>query len=952
MIRDLFSRPWPALAIAAAVSTVAASAATASIDPSSPSAHHPARASLVEARSDVHRLPREISGSNAGPLGAASGRARADRVAPVVQPSVGTVPNAEGAYGQVQVWNGVGAARRIVAAGDGNIYVLTDSAVRRTAPNGVVVHEVPIAGARELAVDDTGAVYVARAAAVDRLADNGATTWTRPVQGHYPSPLVGWVDPYLASLTWDSTGAKAVLLFDRQESLIQGYSAGGVEDGSFLLGFPTHSYWDIDYRDGEAYVLNRAQRTVEMYERGAWTGLIPSRGALPAPAERLVSGPDGTVFFTSLRRYVYWVDGDGAILDVWDATDPEPGSVSWAADIALDAEGRLYTADPVREQVRVYERQPDLTPQPPPDLEPDPDRCQTVPDKYASPTYLRLGEKTQVTLRLDGDCPARAERADIVLLVDRSSSMDKVDASGRRKIEAAREAAELFVGLMDLSRDQVALVTFESAPQLRVPLTHDADTIIGSLGFDAYGGTDIAAGISVAESELRSARHRPDAKPIIILLTDGNPFNTTRLTTVAAADDSRYHGTTIYTIGLGEDADPNLLRVLAKTPKHYFYAPTAAELEREYRKIAKNIFASLLLKTVTIVDYVPDNMEYQQDGTTEPPAAWDETARTLTWTFPDVGFDGIEMTYWLRPLVVGEWPTNVTAVYDGTDGLDQPQGGPFPIPRVIVVAPSPTPTVTDTPEPTATGTLTPSATPTLTPSPTITQTPVTPTPRSTPTPPPSATPPDRYEIYLTILFNDDCFRRYADVVLVVDASTTMEFETPDGVLKLDAAKRAARAFLDRLQLRPDILGRHDQAAIVWYNDTAEVAQPLSRNRDALELAIDNIEAQEGTRIDKGIELAHLQLLLEGSPQRKLANTPVIVLLSDGIPNRVGIRDVWAAADEAKLDGIAIYSVGFGTDVNEPNLRRIASQTNMYYYAPTAAELYRIYHQIAGDVICR
>ncbi len=823
--------------------------------------------------------------------------------------------------------------------------------MRRTATDGQLVHQIPATGLREIAIDSAGSVYGARVNAVQRLADSGLTVWTQPVRGRVPSIRVGEVPPYLASMAWNSRLAEVTLLFDHwDETLLRHHTTSGQwrEEG---LGFPTHTYWDIDYQGGRALVLNRALRTIEVYQDGVWQSVVPSRGLLPAPAERIAPGPDGTYFFLSNRRWVWRLDASGKVIDVWDGTDPEPGrTASTATDIAVDAIGQVYVTDPDRGQVRVYGFHPLMEPGAPPDTEPDPDRCQTVPIKFANPNYLTLGEKTKVTLQLGGSCPARAEKADILVIVDRSTSMSWEDESGQPKIVAARKAVSVFVGLMNLERDQVGLVTFESTPQLLVPLTQDRAQIERAIGtIRPEGGTDIAGGIQVASAELRSVRRRPDAKAIIVLLTDGNPFNTTRLTTVAASDQARNAGTTIYTIGLGEDADPYLLKVLATTPRHFFFAPTAGQLEHVYREIAHRISASVLLKQVTIVDRVPTNMEYQDDGTTVPPAVWDRGARTLTWTFTQVPFSGIEMSYWLRPLDVGDWPTNVRADYDGTGGLDQPQEGPFPIPHVIVVAPTSTPTITNTPPPTPTGTRPPTNTAIPTPTPRPTWTPVTPTVTTTPSP--TATP-ERYSIYVIIVFNDQCFQRYTDVVLVIDASTTMLFQTPDGMLKLDAAKAAAHVFIKQLALRPDLMGRHDQAAIVWYNDTAGVAQSLTNNRDGVELAIDSIAAAEGTRIDLGIELAHAQLLIAKSPRRRIANTPAIVLLSDGIPNRTTIENVIHAADEAKKDGIAVYTVGFGADVREDNLRRTASQPGMYFYAPTGRDLARIYNQIAGDLVCR
>jgi Mg-chelatase subunit ChlD len=864
------------------------------------------------------------------------------------------------AYGLVATWEGVGAATRVVAAND-RVYVLAGSGVRKTMPDGSLERTIPAYGLREIAVDGGGILFAARERTVVRIDESGAERWRHTVVGNIPSPLVGEVPPYLAGLAPNVVGEGVTLLYDTSNpgaqintppeqlsiTLLRNLSLGsGVASSGFPLAFPFQSYWDIDAAAGKAFLLNRSPgpepSTIEVYRLGG----LERVASLPAPAERLAAGPDETLFFLSGRRFVYQVDRSGARIDVWDATDPEPGPVaSTATDLAVDAAGRVYVTDPARGQVRVYARQPDVQPGAPP--RPEPLDCQTVPNKFAEPTFLQLGERTKVTLRLNGDCPSLAERADILLVVDVSSSMNEADATGRPKIEAARAAVVTFVELMDLGRDQVGLATFESTARLVLGLNQDRQAILAAAnGLVAYGGTNIAAGLDVAVQELLGPRRRSDAKPIIVLLTDGFPFVNTRLATVAAGDAARYAGVTVYAIGLGAEVDHNLLRLVARTPQHYFIAPTAVELADVYRQIARRIAAAVLLKRVRIADRVPSNMEYQNDSAV-PPAVWDPANRTLTWDFAPVPFAGIEMSYWLLPLQVGQWPTNVSADYDGTDGLDQPQRGPFPVPHVIVVAPG-TPTATPinrspTPRP-PTGTPTrPAAGPSPTPVTTATRAP-------TVTPGPSPTP-GRHTIYVIIVFNDQCFQRYTDVVLVIDGSTTMLQRSEDGRLKLDAAKDAARAFLRRLQLTPDQLGRHDQASIVWFNDRAHVAQSLTNDGAALLAAVDRINPIEGSRIDLGLEFAHRELVLT-APRRILANTPAIVLLSDGIPNRTTFEAVYGAADAAKLEAISVYTVGFGRNVRADALRRIASDPSQYYDSPGSAELRSIYEHIAGDLVCR
>ena len=72
---------------------------------------------------------------------------------------------------------------------------------------------------------------------------------------------------------------------------------------------------------------------------------------------------------------------------------------------------------------------------------------------------------------------------------------------------------------------------------------------------------------------------------------------------------------------------------------------------------------------------------------------------------------------------------------------------------------------------------------------------------------------------------------------------------------------AARQFLGQLTFTPDAYGRSDQAAIVWFNDTAAIEQPLTRDRTSLDRALDRIHAVEGSRIDLGLKAGHEAVLV-------------------------------------------------------------------------------------------
>jgi Mg-chelatase subunit ChlD len=924
----------------------------------------------------------------------------------LARPDSPTQANTGNGYALSATWSNVGAARRVVAGVDGHIYVLSDLGILQVQADGTVVRTVtPSAPVlRELAVDGTGNLFGASGSEVRRVGADGRTGWSAPVTSEQPSPLVPYpVQPYIAGLAWNG-GAGVTLLYDSYDVMVHNYSrlrshaiGNGLDVGAPEFIFPTHSYWDIDYHAGRLYALNRTPLElrptpqVELYE-----GLTVSNQPpvpLPAPAERIAVDLSGDIFAVSDGRWIYHVDSDanGAILDSWDARGTKPGAGSRVMDVAVDAEGRVYVADPSQAAVRVYTRQQGVTNPLPPNAGSgggELGACQMLPNKWADPTYLRLGEPTQVTLTLGGNCPLVAEQADIVLVVDQSNSMSYENGS---KMVGAKAAVKTFVDGLDTTRHRLGLVAFGSYAQRKVALTHDKQQVLNQVAQleplgGREGGTEIAAGLNAGVDELeQNGLKDGKTRHIILLMTDGVAFNSTRLTTVAAGDRARAAGVTVFSIGFGADVEPDLLRLVATSPDMYDFAPDSATLKEIYERLGRAISAMFLLKEVVIVDTIPGNMKFRPDLPADPVPDYDPVAHTLTWHFSPVSFAGITMKYWLEPLEVGTWPTNVQAIYTGKDGLDRPQTGPFPIPQVIVWAPTVTPTITHTalptPSATATATHTRTATGTATSSPTRTRPPtatatgtrlpptLTPTRRpsptrtltrtSTATPPPTdtATPgptptatPTGYTIYLTVMFNDRCFKRYTDSILVIDASTTMLKPGDDGRSKLEAAKAAARRFIAVMEFTPDATGRHDQVGLVWFNDTAVVQQGLTNDRALLDAALDAIDPVQGSRLDLGLLAAHTELIM--SDYRVLANNPVVVFLSDGIPNRTTVDEVIHQADSAKLDAIAVYTVGFGDDVRDDVMRRVASQPEMYRRSTGNRDLERIYEEIAGDVVCR
>jgi Mg-chelatase subunit ChlD len=279
--------------------------------------------------------------------------------------------------------------------------------------------------------------------------------------------------------------------------------------------------------------------------------------------------------------------------------------------------------------------------------------------------------------------------------------------------------------------------------------------------------------------------------------------------------------------------------------------------------------------------------------------------------------------------------------------------------------PTPTPT-----GPTATLTATATSTPTMTPSPTATATdpPDTATPTATatatPTTPPTPTPLPG-PVFLPLALHQTCTeeRIFADVVLVLDLSTSMNRQTRGGRSKLDAALGAAGDFVRRLDLAGGGPQQRDRVAIVGFNDAAWTALALTGDGAAAARALFELPSRqaEGTRLD----LAFLTgaAALEGVREPSVA-TPALILLTDGLPNRVPFGPgsanpecpkqectVLAAAAVAKAAGARVFTIGLGErdDVLRELLRSAASEPSDYFFAPDGEDLTAIYGRIARQI---
>ena len=221
---------------------------------------------------------------------------------------------------------------------------------------------------------------------------------------------------------------------------------------------------------------------------------------------------------------------------------------------------------------------------------PVPSATPTVVVPTATPTVASTPDLRPLflPLTLNERCVPEIGHADTVLVMDASTSMLEEARPGYTKREAAIDASARFIDLLRPG-DQAAVVSFNDSATLEQELTGDKVALIGALaGIANRQFTRLDLGIKAAREELGSARHDPDNRPVLILLTDGKSNPEPVETALAEAALAKDAGITLFVVGLGqvEVLDDAALGQCASRPEYYFRTADASTLTKIYEDIA------------------------------------------------------------------------------------------------------------------------------------------------------------------------------------------------------------------------------------------------------------------------------------------------------------------------------------------------------------------------------
>jgi Mg-chelatase subunit ChlD len=540
--------------------------------------------------------------------------------------------------------------------------------------------------------------------------------------------------------------------------------------------------------------------------------------------------------------------------------------------------------------------------------------------RVVSPTHILDCHTAEVSVTVGADCAEVPLH--VVLDIDRSGSMVG------QPIGHAKDAAQALVRTLEMGEHpnvRVGLVSHGDPAQVNSQLTDREGLILAQIR-GLWAGANVMDNLSdsigKAHSVIRAARgEAADPVEVIVVLSDGGQSYPPSMG-VQAASRPKGDGVLVVAVGVN-NLNPGgctAMRQIASSPKHYVEAQGTGGLTRIFTDIAKEV-SDIGLQTMNVEETLPPGLGLVP-GSVAPGASEIITGAaqtTIRWQL-DFPRKTEHLSYRVSPSAI----TTYTLATNTTTFLDlQDKVGALVVPTAVLTVTGPCVVPSATPTPTAAPTHTPTPTVHEPPSPAPTRAPTN-TPTTTPVPEP---------VYLPVLNLWKCIEldRPTDVVLLIDASTSMDLPTVSGRPKIEAARDGARAFVELM--RPV-----DQTATIAFNDDVHVLSRLTGDRAALDGAIDAIRTAPWTRIDLAIEAALTEL--EG-PRGQALHLPVIVLMTDGHPTHTTPEQVAAAGARARAAGVTIYAIGVGTDLDGELLIEVAGDAARYYPADDAEALRRI-----------
>lgn len=186
-----------------------------------------------------------------------------------------------------------------------------------------------------------------------------------------------------------------------------------------------------------------------------------------------------------------------------------------------------------------------------------------------------------------------------------------------------------------------------------------------------------------------------------------------------------------------------------------------------------------------------------------------------------------------------------------------------------------------------------------------------------------------------------------DVLLAIDLSGSMNNDGDNPPEPVTSVLSAAQAFTSRLQAG-------DQAALVTFATEALVQNTLTGDvkkvaQDIKALTIDPEEERGSTNTGDALLLGGEELI---STRHNTEARKVMVLLTDGLataPDEEPEQYALDAAQKVNKQGVDIFTIGLGENVNMDFVTKLASTDKQAYRALSVADIDRIYRSITAEI---
>lgn len=324
--------------------------------------------------------------------------------------------------------------------------------------------------------------------------------------------------------------------------------------------------------------------------------------------------------------------------------------------------------------------------------------------KELSAAAISCGDSFDVILTLGAEPDIASNPTDIVLILDRSGSMEQ-------SLPALKNAANVFIDIIDQSTDgvqdgnigggsRIGIVSFsDTATQDTQLITSVATLKTAVNALDAGGSTNHADAFTQALAlfDPQSANAK-----VMVMVTDG--FTTAGGDANAVATAAKAAGVTIYIIGLSGNGgiDETALRQWSSQPNAEFVsiAPSDAELEAIFGDLARTI-TSPGATNIVLNDFISDCFRITSVTAPTKGTATLVNEGQIRWTIAQLGATAPEeavLRFTVEHLGVCEGLLSVNADIDYDD--DQDNTVDFGDPQIevscgTVIIPEPCPVAVD-----------------------------------------------------------------------------------------------------------------------------------------------------------------------------------------------------------------------------------------------------------------